>query len=120
MQPERQIAIAFTGVAAALVIPEYLALSHHQPAAPGVGLVVGAVLGALGVFGGSLMAAGHPARSARALGFGLWIVVGLAFSGAVLTGAVHSASWGRRVVFGLAGLLPLVGPIVLLARRDPP
>src|SRR2546425_5302573 len=118
MQPERQISIAFTGIGAALVIPEYVALSHHQHATPGTGLVIGAVLGALGVFGGSLMASGHSARSARALGIALWILVGLAFSGAVLLGAVHSASWGSRVVFGLAGLLPLVGPSVVLARRD--
>ncbi len=118
MQPERQISIAFTGIAAVLVIPEYIALSHHQHATPGAGLVVGAVLGALGVFGGSLIVAGHSKRAARALGFGLCILIGLAFSGAALFGAVHSPSWGRRVVFGLAGLLPLVGPILVLTRHD--
>ncbi len=119
MQPERQISVAFTVVAAALVIPEYIAVSHHQHATPGAVLVVGAVLGALGVFGGSLIVAGYSERAARAFGFGVCILIGLAFSGAVLFAAVHSPSWGRRVVFGLAGLLPLVGPILVLTRRHP-
>ncbi|HYK82471.1 MAG TPA: hypothetical protein VEU55_04950 [Gemmatimonadales bacterium] len=118
MQPERQISVALTGIGAALVIPEYLALSRHQNVAPGAGLFVGAVVGALGVFGGSLVASGHPARSARVLGMAIWVVIGLAFSGAVFVAAVHSAFWGRRLVFGVVGLLPLVGPILVAARRD--
>ena len=118
MQPERQISIAFTGIAAALIIPEYVAVSRHQPVTLGVGVVVGAVLGALGVFGGSLMAVEHSSRSARVLGLAVWILISLGFSGAAFVGAAHGAGWWPRTVFGLAGLLPLLGPIVVLARRD--
>lgn len=118
MQPERQISVALVGIGAALVIPEYLALSRHQSLTPGASLAVGAVLGAIGVFGGSLVAVGHPARSARILGLALWILIGLAFSGAAIIGAVHSAGWVGRFVFGLAGLLPLAGPVVVMALRD--
>ncbi len=118
MQPERQVSVAFIGIGAALVIPEYVALSRHPGVTPGASLAVGTVLGALGVLLGSLVISSHPARSARVLGLGFWILVALAFSAAAFAGALHCAGWGRRIVFGLAGVLPLVGPILVLARGD--
>ena len=118
MLVERQVSVAFIGIGAALVIPEYVALSRHPGATPGASLAVGAALGALGVLFGSLVAGSHPARSARVLGFTFWTLVALAFSAAAFAGGVHCAGWGRRVVFGLVGVLPLVGPILVLARGD--
>jgi MFS family permease len=118
MQPERPIALACAGIAIALVAPEFLTLTRPESAPPGTGLVVGAVLGALGVYGGSFMAAERQARSARALAFGFWILLALAFSGALFLAAVQSPTWGHRLVFGLSGILPLVGPVVVLSRKE--
>src|SRR5579864_5361048 len=99
MQPERQVSIALAAVGAALVFPQYPAASHGPPLTPGVGLVIGGVLGALGVLLGSLVAIDHSARIARVLGVGFWVVVGLALSGGVFLGATHSPTWGLRLVF---------------------
>jgi hypothetical protein len=118
MQPERQIALACTGIAIALAAPEFLALTRHQPAAPGTGLVIAAVLGGLGIFGGCLMAAERETRTARGLAFGFWIALALGLSITLVVAAAQSPTWGHRALFAVAGLLPLVGPIMVLARRE--
>ena len=118
MQPERQISLALAMIGGALVIPEYARAARTPPSTPGVSLIVGAVLGALGIFGGCLMAMDYSPRSARVLRIGLWTTVGLAFTGALLIGAAHSTTWGLRVGMGAAALLPLVGPLFVFTRRD--
>jgi MFS family permease len=118
VQPERQISVALVGIGAALVIPELAALSRSPDATPGANLVVGGVLGALGVFLGTLLASDHAERSARVLGLAIWTLAGIAFSGPVLLGALGEPGWGGRTIFGLAAILPLLGPVVVLARRD--
>ncbi len=115
MQPERQISIALTGIGAALAVPEYVAISHHH-AAPGASLAVGTLLGALGVFLGSCVAAGYSERPARVFRLLIWALAALAFSGAALLGAGHAASWGGRALFGVAGVLPLTGPVLVMTR----
>jgi hypothetical protein len=118
MQPERQVSIAFAGIGAALVIPELVGLTRHPPTTPGGLLLTGTVLGAMGVFFGSLVVAGHPARSARALGLTLWSLIALAFTGVAILAVVRSTTWGWRILLGAAALLPLGGPALVLARRD--
>jgi len=120
MQPERQISVALLAIAAAVVIPVYLTLSRHPDAVPGTSLAVGAVLGAIGILLGSLVAAGHSAASARAVGLGFWTLMALALSGATWLGAAHSLTWVGRMAFGIAGFLPLAGPILALIRRQAP
>lgn len=116
MQPERQVSVAFAAVGAALVVPQYLAMYHDQNAAPGVSLAIGAVLGALGVLLGSLLAADHDARVVQVLGVGFWILIALGLSDAALLGALHSPGWTGQVVFGLSALLPLIGPLLVLVH----
>lgn len=111
---ERQVSIFLTGIGAALVVPEYTVLSHHQTAVPGGALAVGGVLGALGVFLGILGASDHRSPAVRVLAITCWALSALAFSAALVVGAVHSPTWGRRVVFGVAGALPIAGPLALL------
>ena len=118
MQPERQVSIALIAVGGALVIPQYVALSHHPGITPGASLAVGGILGALGVSLGSLLVCDHPARSARVLGLAILTLVGLAFSVGVYPGVVHSVTWGSRIVFGLVVLLPILGPVALAARAE--
>ncbi len=117
MQPERQFSVALTCIGAALVAPELSAVYLHQ-APPGAGLMVGALLGAIGAFFGSLLAIDHSARSARIFYLALWILIALTFSGVTLFGAWHAASLEGRVLFGLAGVLPLAGPGLALTRRE--
>jgi hypothetical protein len=119
MQPERPIALACAGIAIALVAPEYLTLTRAAPAPPGLGLVAGAILGGLGVYGGSFMAAEREARVTRVLAFGFWILLALGLSGALFLAALQSPGWGPRLFFGLGGVLPLVGPVAILIRKEP-
>jgi uncharacterized membrane protein YfcA len=117
MQPERQISIALTIIGAALAAPEFSAIYlHHVP--PRAGLMVGALLGAIGAFFGSILASDHPARSFRVFFLVVWTLIALAFSGAALFGAWYAATWGGRALFGLAGVLPLAGPALVLTRRE--
>lgn len=118
MQVERQIAIAVTGIGAALLIPEYAGMMRHPPTSPSGLLVAGAVLAAIGTLFGSLLAIDHPARAARVLGVAFWTLVGLAFAGICVLGLTHSATLARRALFGVAGALPLLGPIVVVARSQ--
>jgi hypothetical protein len=117
MQPERQISVALTSIGAALAAPEFSAIYLHH-AAPGAGLMVGALLGAIGTVFGSLLATDHPARSARVFFLAAWTLIALAFSGAALVGAWHASSQGGRALLGLAGVLPLAGPALVLTRRE--
>ena len=119
MQLERPIGIAFAGLAIALVAPEYITLSRPDAASPSTALVLGAVLGALGVYVGSIMAAERVTRSTRVLAFGFWILLAFALSGALFLAVAQSHTWGYRLLFGLGGLLPLVGPVAVLAGKRP-
>lgn len=117
MQPERQVSLALIGIGAALAVPESVAIvRHHAP--PGASLAVGTVLGALGVCLRCLLAAGHLARTARLLGLAFWTLAAFLFSAAALTGAWHAATWPGRLLFGLAALKPLAGPILVFLRRE--
>ena len=118
MQPERQISVALTAVSITLIASQCGTLVHHADATPGTSLLVGAVLGALGVFGGSLMAASYSARSARVITLLFWTLTALALSGGVALGAVHSPGWGGRIAYGVGSLLLLAGPAFVLSRRD--
>jgi hypothetical protein len=117
MQPERQISVALTIIGATLAAPEFSAIYlHHVP--PRASLVVGALFGAIGAFFGSILAADHPAGSLRVLRLVVWTLIALAFSGAALFGAWNAATWGGRALFGLAGVMPLAGPALVLTRRE--
>jgi hypothetical protein len=72
MQQERQISLALAMVGGALVIPEYARGAHTPPSMPGISLIIGAVLGALSIFGGCLMAMdySHARHASFALGSG--------------------------------------------------
>jgi hypothetical protein len=116
MQPERQISIALLGVGAALDIPQYVGVVHHV-APPGMSLAVGTLLGALAVLLGALLAVDF-SGIARFVVFGFWVVVALAFSGVTAFCAAHGLAGGRRAFFDLVAVLPLVGPILVLARSS--
>jgi hypothetical protein len=115
MQPERPVSIALTTIGAAFAVPDYISVSHHH-ATPGTGLIVGGLVGAFGVLLGSLLTTWHPARLGRALGLAFWTLIALAFSGATLFGAWHTATWAGRALFGLTSALPLAGPTLVLTR----
>jgi hypothetical protein len=117
MQPERQISIALLGVGAALDIPQYVGVAHHLAPAPGMSLAVGTLLGALAVLLGALLAVDF-SGIARVVVFGFWVAVALAFSGVTAFCAAHGLAGGRRVFFDLVAVLPLVGPILVLARSS--
>jgi hypothetical protein len=119
MQPERPVSIALTTLGAVFVIPGCFSIFHHH-ATPGAGLFFGALLGAFGTLLGSLLSTWHPARLGRALGMVFWTLIALAFSGATLFGAWHSATWAGRALFGVSSVLPLAGPILVLIRRGEP
>ena len=116
MQPERPLSIAVTGIAVALIVPQYLALSHHQGAVPGNSVLVGGILGALGVYAGTLMASDFAARPTRVTGYVFCLLLALAFCGAPLLAALYSPGWGRSMMFGLAAILPWLGPAAVYRR----
>lgn len=121
MLPEHRLSIVFTGMGAGLVIPQLVYLSHHPHPAPDGTLVTDIVLGALGVFFGSILVERPPERAALALGVGLWIwiwiLIGLAYTGVGAFALTQSATRGRRLLFAVSAILPLLGPFVVLARR---
>jgi MFS family permease len=118
MQPERQLSVALAGVGAFLVAPAAAALMRHPPTPAGGQLVTGTVLGALGVLLGCLVAAGHPARAARALGLAVWSLVGVGLAAGAVLALIHSPSWGGRALFGTSALLPLIGPVLTIVKRE--
>lgn len=116
MMIERQVSIFFTGVGAAIVVPQYEMLAHHAPAGPGAALAVGGVLGALGIFLGTLGAMESEPPVLRVIGIGFWVCAALAFDAALAAGAMHSPGWGHRILFGAVGALPVAGTAVALLR----
>lgn len=116
MQPERQVAVALTGIGAACVIPQYAGMMRQPPAAPGGLLIAGALLGAIGTLFGSLLAIDHPARAARALGLAFWTLIGLGFAAAAGLALARSTTLGMRILCTAATVLPLFGPLAAVAR----
>lgn len=115
---ERQVSIFFTGVGAAIVVPQYEMLAHHAPAGPGALLAVGGVLGAFGVFLGTLGAMQSEPLVLRMVGLAFWVAAALAFSGALAAGVIHSSGWGHRIAFGMVGALPVLGSTFALLRGN--
>lgn len=116
MMIERQVSIFFTGVGAAIVVPQYEMLVHHAPVGPGALLALGGVLGAFGVFLGTLGAMECEPPVLRVIGLGFWACAALAFSGALAAGVMLSPGWGHRILFGAVGALPVAGTAVALLR----
>lgn len=119
---ERQLSIFCAGISTAIVIPEfYPAFMKNVPVADGphVGLLIGAVLGALGVLTGMLLA-GEEISYAEGWGWRLfclikiflWIIFALGLSAGTAYFALQTSDiiWG--ILLGLVSLTPLTGMII--------
>ena len=110
---ERHITLVFAAISAVLVLPQHA--SAPPPARTGV--LLGAGIGALETWGGAIVASDHPVCAARVLGIGLWSLVALGLSGAVLCAALHSPGGWHRAAFAVAAVLPIAGPVAVLLRK---
>lgn len=118
MQPERQISVACLMVGAALILPEVSRLYARADAVAGGSYFAGGVTAAFGVIFGLLVVLDQE-DSVLAVFGGLLALVQLALLACMLLAAWRDPSWTWRVLFTLAGALPLLafGLGGLLARR---
>jgi len=76
------------------------------------------VFGALGVFLGSAVVAGHGDRLPRSLFLALWTLVALALAAGAVISVLHHPGWGWRVLFAVTALLPLAASVPFWIRRS--
>lgn len=120
MQPERQISLAGILVGASLILPEAGKLYAHADAVASGGYFAGGLIGAVGVIFGALVVLDEEGSVLAVFG-GLLTLIELALLACMLLAAYRDPSWTWRVLFTLAGLLPLLlfgfGALLLRARR---
>lgn len=111
---ERPVSLATTGISLAIMIPECNALLEQPNQVPGAALIVGAAIGAIGIYVGSMTASSchkTPGRTIRLIMWGL-LATGLSI-GTVYFGLWAPEYWQKLLFLG-AACLPLFayfGPV---------
>jgi hypothetical protein len=114
---ERQVSIFLTGVAVAVVLPEYTDMRQHPDYAPHAALLIGTLIGALGTFMGAAVAADNEPPWFGWLLMSVWMAIAAGFGLTAGMGALHSPGLVWQGVFGLCALLCVAGPGFVLWRK---
>ena len=121
MLMERPLAFAMTGISLAIMIPECNALMEKPNQVPGAALIVGAAIGAIGIYVGSSTARSYSKTLGRNIRLTLWGLLGLGMGiGIVYFGLRAPVHW-QKVLFLAAGCLPFLAYIGAVFRglRNP-
>jgi len=104
---EKPLSLLSTGISLAMMIPECSALLKQPEQVPGPKLIAGAVIGAIGVYLGSCVAASYYKTPGRSLRLAAWVILGLAMSASLFYFGSRDTDWESRLPFFGAGCLPL-------------
>jgi hypothetical protein len=104
---EKPLSLLGTGISLALMAPECSALLKQPEQVPGSKFIAGAVVGAIGVYLGSCVAASYYRTPGRSLRLAAWGTLGLAMSASLFYFGPRVADWESRLPFFGAGCLPL-------------
>jgi len=118
MQPERQVSVAFTGIALTLTLPGGVDALHGYSASSTARPIVGAILGAIGVLLGALVARSRSAKSAERISLTLWLLAAIVLGAAPAVIALQTAGEGRRTLLSIAALLPIAAWTFVISRAD--
>lgn len=118
---ERPIALATGGISLALMIPECNALLEQPDKLPGAALIVGAVIGAIGIYLGSATARTYQKAVGRTIRLTGWGLLALAMSFGTAYFGLRAPEHWQKVLFLAAGCLPLLAYIGAVFRglRNP-
>jgi hypothetical protein len=111
---EKNVALAAGVIATAIIVPECIAVSRHAGAISGFTLVIGATIGAVGVFLGCSIASTMENRPSRLGGLLVWAFVGVGLSVCLGISALHEPQWWRLVLFIGFAILPFGGCLAVL------
>jgi len=114
---ERSISIATTGISLAMMIPECNALLEQPNQVPGATLIIGAVIGAIGIYVGSTTASTYSKRLGRALRLVVWGLLGLGMTISTCFFGVRMQEWWHKLIFFAIGCLPLSAHLVVVFLR---
>jgi len=104
---ERPVSLVTTGISLAIMIPECSALLQQPNQVPGLVLIAGAVIGAVGIYLGSSVARSYYKTLGRGLRLTAWGSLGIAMSMSTFYFGVRAPEWGNRLLFFGAGCLPV-------------
>jgi hypothetical protein len=114
---EKHMAVAATAIGLALAGPDALTLLQGQRDASGVGMLVGGLIGALGVFLGATVATSYVDRRVRALRLAGWALAALVMTVTVGLGATGGGQSVLRGALGIVAALP-VAAVAFVAVKD--
>ena len=91
---ERPVSLITTGISLAILIPECSALLEQPNQVPGAALIVGAVIGAIGIYVGTATASTYYKTVGRTIRLTLWELLALGMSiGTVYFGLRATEYW---------------------------
>jgi len=114
---ERPISIATTGISLAMMIPECNALLEQPKQVPGATLMIGAAIGAIGVYVGSTTATTYSKRLGRTLRLAVWGLLGLGMTICACFLGIRVQEWWHKLIFFAIGCLPLSAHLVVVFLR---
>lgn len=115
---ERRVAPFISAVGLALTLPAGAAAFHGFAPRSVTSAGVGAVLGAVGILMGSLVARATSLKPIIAIGIVVWLLVAVAFSGSMFLVAIQQPGFAARAVVLIVALLPLAAWLIPFILPD--
>ena len=113
---ERPLSLVTAGIALAMVVPELSALREQPDQVPGLILIPGAAIGAVGVYLGIAVARSYYRTLGRTLRLMAWGFLGAGRGAGTIYFGLRAPEWWSKLLFLGTGCLPLFAPVVGLFR----
>jgi hypothetical protein len=113
---ERPVSLVTTGISLAIMIPESNALLEQPNQVPGTALIVGAVIGAIGIYVGSTTASTYYKTLGRTLRLAVWGLLGLGMTICTCYFGIRLQEWWHKLFFIGTGCLPLFTHLAVLFK----
>jgi hypothetical protein len=104
---EKNLSVATTAIGLAVAGPDALAILQEQRHEVGIGMLIGGLIGALGVFLGATVANSYSERRVRALLMAVWGLTALLMTVTVSLGATVGGNIVLRGALVIVGVLPV-------------
>jgi len=105
---EKNLSVATTAIGLAVAGPDALAILQEQRHEVGIGMLIGGLIGALGVFLGATVANSYSERRVRALLMAVWGLAALLMTVTVSLGATVGGNIVLRGALVIVGVLPVL------------
>ena len=113
---ERPLSLVTAGIALAMVVPELSALREQPDQVPGLILIPGAAVGAVGVYLGIAVARSYYRTLGRTLRLVAWGCLGVGIGIITICFGLRAPEWWGKLLLLGAGCLPLFALVAALFR----